>query len=125
MTAPRGRKVLVVDDNRDLRDILKLSLEAEGYAVSDAANAAVALSLARQSKPDILLTDLFMPDSDGFEAIDAFRKEFPGTKIVVMSGESRLAKGDYLSTAKLIGADATLRKPFETDELLRVLREMG
>jgi CheY-like chemotaxis protein len=116
------RRVLVVDDNGDLRTVLKLRLAASGYAVSEAANGRDAIAVQRRERADVLITDIFMPEGDGFEAIDAFRKEFPQTKIVVISGDSILAKQDYLSAAALIGVDATLRKPFETEVLLATLR---
>ena len=58
------------------------------------------------------------------EAIDAFRREFPQTKIVVVSGGAQFTKRDYLPDAALIGVDATLQKPFEIDALLAVLKSL-
>ncbi len=70
----------------------------------------------------MLITDLFMPDSDGFELIDAVRRELPGIRIVVMSGGTRRLKGEYLSSAELMDVDATLQKPFEIPHLLALLK---
>jgi two-component system, chemotaxis family, chemotaxis protein CheY len=117
-------RVLVVDDDADLRLVLRLALEAAGYAVEVAASGAEALRLQRERPADILITDIFMPDSDGFEAIEAFRREFPGTRIVAMSGGAQRAKLDYLASARLVGADATLQKPVEIETLLQVLRRL-
>ena len=117
-------RLLVVDDDADMRLTLKLALEIAGYAVGVAANAREAIELQRGQPADVLITDIFMPDADGFEAIDAFRHEFPQTKIVVVSGGAQFTKRDYLPDAELIGADATLQKPFEIDTLLGLLKSM-
>lgn len=117
-------KILLADDDADLRLALRLSLEAAGYAVDVAANAQEALQRQRERPADVLVTDIFMPDSDGFEAIDAFRRDYPATKIVVVSGGGRRGKGDYLATARLVGAHATLQKPFEVEDLLATLRAL-
>jgi CheY-like chemotaxis protein len=117
-------RVLLVDDNLDMRHMLKEALEIEGYAVQEAANGLEALELQRRRPFRILITDIFMPDADGFETIDNFRKEFPDTKIVVISGDARVSRRDYLETARLIGAHATLLKPFEPSALIRTLRAL-
>ena len=119
-----GKRILVVDDDADMRLTLKLSLELAGYAVDVAANAREALAQQRERPADVLITDIFMPDADGFEAIDAFRREYPGTKIVVVSGGAQFTKRDYLPDAELIGVDATLQKPFDVDTLLALLKGM-
>jgi CheY-like chemotaxis protein len=116
--------VLIADDNVGLRQSLKLALEAAGYRVRLAANGSEALALQTEHPADVLITDIFMPDTDGFETIDSFRKAFPGTKIVAMSGDAQRAKHEYLRVAALIGVDATLQKPFQTDALLRTLRSL-
>lgn len=125
MEGTKARSVLVADDDGKLRGALKLALEANGYRVQVAANGAEALLMQRNDPADVLITDIFMPDADGFEAIDGFRKVFPGAKIVAMSGDAKKAKGEYLSTAALIGVDATLKKPFQVATLLQTLRSLG
>ena len=116
--------VLIAEDNRDFALSLKLALEAAGYSVRVADNGREALLLQRAKPAKVFITDLVMPESDGFEAIDAFRKEFPATRLVVVSGAERLNAPHYLAAAQLIGADAAFRKPFDVDELLRVLRSL-
>lgn len=117
-------RILLVDDNLDMRQMLKAALEMEGFAVQEAANGREALELQRRRPFRVLITDIFMPDTDGFETIDRFRKEFPDTKIVVISGDSRITRRDYLSAAKLIGADATLSKPVEPRALIEAVRSL-
>jgi len=124
MTERKNERLLVVDDDADMRLTLKLALELAGYSVDVAANGREAVELQRRQPADVLITDIFMPDADGFEAIDAFRHEFPQTKIVVVSGGAQFTKRDYLPDAELVGADATLQKPFEIDTLLGLLKSM-
>jgi len=118
------RNILLVDDDADLRLALKLALEAADYLVVVAASAEEALLLQRRRPADVLVTDIFMPDGDGFEVIERFRREFPGTRIVVVSGGGKRAKQDYLVVAQLMKVDATLQKPFEIQALLETLRSL-
>lgn len=118
------RDILIADDNAALRQSLKTVLEAAGYRVRLARDGAEALALQNEHAADVLITDIFMPKADGFEAIDSFRKSFPGTKIVAMSGGAKRVKSEYLSSAALIGVDATLKKPFQREALLQTLRAL-
>jgi CheY-like chemotaxis protein len=118
------KRILVVDDNADMRYSLQALLELEGYAVRTAGNGREALAEQRSTHADVLVTDLFMPESDGFEAIDAFRREFPDTRIIAVSGGGKRLSNDYLATADLLGVDATLEKPLDVDALLRMLRDL-
>ena len=117
--------VLIADDDPSLRSALKLALEANGYDVRVAANGGEALALQSKAPADVLITDIFMPESDGFEAIAAFRHEFPQTKIIAISGGGKRAKQDYLESAHLMGVEATLYKPFDIDALLKTLRALN
>ena len=119
------KKVLIVDDDADMRLTLRLALQLAGYQVTEAANGREALEEQRKAPADVVVTDIFMPDSDGFEAIDGLRRQFPGTKVIVMSGGAQLTKRDYLPDAELMGADATLQKPFDIDKLLKTLESLA
>ena len=119
------KRILLVDDDADFRTMLKTALELAGYPVRSARNGKEAQSIQRSAPADILITDIFMPESDGFEVIEAFRREFPQTKIIAISGGTRVMKTDYLATAGLIGVDAALQKPFDVEELLDLLRKMA
>jgi CheY-like chemotaxis protein len=116
-----GKRVLIVDDDADMRLSLKLALEMAGYAIEVAADGREALAIQKQRPADILITDIFMPESDGFEVIDAVRRAFPQTRIIVVSGGARLAKREYLLDAALMDVDAVLPKPFDVETLLRTL----
>ena len=119
------KRILFVDDEADLRTTMQSALEIAGYAVEVAASGQEALAIQRIRPAEVLITDIFMPDSDGFEAIDGFRREFPGTKLVIISGGAQFARGDYLSAARLMGVDATLQKPVEVEALLSLLRTLA
>ena len=123
-SSERGRRILVVDDNADMRLTMKLLLEHEGYEVELAANGREALEVQRARPSHVLVTDLFMPDADGFETIERFRKEFPQIRIIAMSGGGSKPelRTDHLPVASEIGAHATLRKPFPIEKLLEALR---
>jgi CheY-like chemotaxis protein len=116
--------IILVDDDADQRQALRLALELGGYAVREAAHGGEALALQRERLSPFLVTDIFMPQTDGLEAIAAFRREFPRTKIIAISGGGQRAKNDYLRSAGLIGADRVFQKPFEIESLLDTLHHL-
>ena len=113
-------RVLVIEDNPDLRDYLRLALESQNYAVLTARNGKEALGYLNGHHVDAVLTDLFMPEMDGIETITALRKQFPNVLVIAMSGRSGV---DYLTVARELGVKHTLRKPFGIDELLAALKD--
>jgi len=114
-------RVLVIDDNSDVRDTLRWLLEGEGYSVSAAANGFEGLRLQRKEPADIVLTDIFMPEQDGIETLWKFREEFPSVPIIVMSGGGAARGTNYVIVARELGAKKTLRKPLDPEELLEVV----
>lgn len=111
-------KVLVIEDNADLRDYLRMALQSEDHSVLTARNGKEALGFLDGQGIDVVVTDLFMPEMDGIETIAALRRRLPGVKIIAMSGRPGV---DYLTVARELGVTQTLRKPFEIDELLKAL----
>jgi YesN/AraC family two-component response regulator len=111
-------KILLVEDEEAVRSMLKAVLEDEGYHVQEASNGKEALQSHASSSPDLILTDIVMPDIEGIEMIMKLRKSDPKVKIVAMSG------GDYLTIAKKLGADHVLAKPFSHQTLLEALKAM-
>jgi len=118
-------EVLIVDDEPDVRLSLQLALEVAGFRVRIAADGHEALRLQRERAADVLITDIFMPESDGIETIANFRRDYPATRIVVVSGAGRRPKSDYLQAARLLGADLTLKKPLDIEELIGRLRGLA
>jgi len=119
------KRILVVDDNADLRSTIQALLQADGFEVVVAGDGEAALA-AHQARPaDVVITDLFMPDKDGIETIVELRKLSPKLKIVAMSGWTSIQGSDYLRVAREIGAAVTLQKPFDPQELSRVVRQLA
>ena len=115
-------RVLVADDDQDVRAALRVALEVEGYEVEAVPNGERAVQAHKKRPADVLITDLFMPERDGFETLKHFRARNPGMWIVVISGWKREQKTDHLAVALQAGADVILRKPFTPGELLDKLR---
>jgi DNA-binding NtrC family response regulator len=114
----KGR-ILVVDDERHQRDILKLILEAEGFETIVAGNARQALEEARRGEPiDVVLTDLKMPDKSGIALLTDLQKGQPGLAVVLMTAHGSI---DSAVEAMRKGAFDYLTKPLEKDQLLLVL----
>ena len=122
----RATRVLVVDDNPDMRLAAKMLLETEGYVVELAKNGEEALRVQRERPSQILVTDLFMPDVDGLETVQQFRSAYPEMPIIVISGGGSILypKADHLSVARELGVVKTLRKPFDPKALIEALRSV-
>lgn len=113
--------ILVIDDDPDTLDLLKGTLEGAGHEVIVAPNGRVGVQVYRERRPDLVVTDLFMPEQEGLETIKQMRMEFPDSVIVAMSG--RPTSETMLSVAKRLGATAALQKPFLPEELLMLVEE--
>lgn len=115
-------RILVVDDNADVRESLRLILEGEGFTVDVAANGEEALARQKDEPADVMVTDIFMPRYDGLETLAAFQARYPGTRVVVVSGEQRVSRANYLGVAEILGADAVFRKPVAPEALVAAIR---
>ncbi|TMG76218.1 MAG: response regulator [Betaproteobacteria bacterium] len=113
-------RVLVIEDNAELREYLRLALEMQDYQVLTAEHGRAALAYLDGHRVDAVITDLFMPEMDGIETVAALRKQFPDIRVVAMSGRPGV---DYLAVARELGVKHTLRKPFEITELLAALKD--
>lgn len=99
-----------------VRRLLQQMLERAGHDVVAAADGVEGLAAARAHQPDLVVTDILMPNKEGIETIRELRQEIPGLPILVISGDpgSKL----YLEMARLLGAHAALTKPFRSADLL-------
>jgi CheY-like chemotaxis protein len=116
--------ILVIDDDEQIRDLLRTMLEGEGYAVVWADNGAKGVREYRQRPTDLVLCDIFMDRQEGLETIRQLHEEFPQAKIIAISGGSPTVIGDFLYYAKKLGAVATLQKPLEQKSLLQIVRKV-
>jgi DNA-binding response OmpR family regulator len=104
-----------------MRASLKLLLEQLGYEAETARDGAAALELMHARAFSVLITDIFMPGTEGMETIARFKASWPTTRVIAMSGGGERAKRSYLDAAAQIGADATLQKPFSLETLVAAL----
>lgn len=122
MSAPV--RVLVIDDNEDVRTVIEMSLQAEGFEVSVAENGRQGAAMLRERGAQVVVTDILMPEQDGVETIAQLRAEFPQVKIIAISGASSATGFDYLTVPGELGA-RVLRKPFEMRDLVKLVRELS
>ena len=115
-------RILVVDDEKCIRDFFHEVLASEGYDVQLAENGKEALQLMNGQEVDLVVTDLVMPEREGIETIRAIHEQHPKTKVVAVSGAFG---GWFLTIAAKLGADATLAKPVQPDQLLKTVRKVA
>lgn len=118
------KKVLVIDDEADMRRILCRALEAFGYDVRAVEDGSAGLACCREWEPDAVVTDIFMPDQDGLETIRGLRALISRDRIIAISGGGMMGHLDVLRSARLMGAQHVLTKPFELRELQVILKDM-
>lgn len=120
--AASKRTILVVDDEDGIRNLLQELLESAGHHAVVAADGREALKvLAQDEVVDLVITDLVMPNQDGVETVQEIRRRYPRTKIIAMSGAFG---GQFLRTAELLGASATLAKPISAAGLIEAVNKV-
>jgi DNA-binding response OmpR family regulator len=119
--APAARaapKVLVIDDDACIRQLIAFSLTRQGFSVSTAENGRVGLKMFASEQPDLVITDILMPDMEGIETILALKAGATPPKVIAISGGGRLVGRDFLKWATNLGADEILPKPFRMSALV-------
>jgi CheY-like chemotaxis protein len=116
-------QILVIDDIDSIRDAICQILESAGYVVKEARNGIEGVKLFELDPPDLVITDIIMPEKDGIETINDLRALEPETRIIAMSGGGKMVETDFLLAAQAFGARAILRKPFQAQELLHVVAQ--
>ncbi len=117
--------ILVIDDDVQIRSMLRNILENEGYQVTDAPNGKVGMELIKERSVDLVITDIIMPEKEGIEVVGELLDNFPDTKIIVISGGSRnLSADNLLFSVKMLGAHCAMLKPFEIADLLNSIRQL-
>lgn len=115
-------QILIVDDDADLRETLQRFLTLNGYAVHTAADGNLASRILATTSIDLVITDIIMPDKDGFGLISEVRALHAGIRIVAISGGGLNASGSYLAVAQRLGADAVFTKPISYTDLLHCIQ---
>jgi two-component system KDP operon response regulator KdpE len=116
-------RILVVDDDADVRRAVVRLLTAAGHEVAQAEDGAAALAAYRAHSADLIITDMYMPAVDGVEVVARLLDEFPKARLIVMSGGGQVGKEDVLDLARRLGARRTLTKPIDRQELLEAVAE--
>jgi len=124
-------RILIVDDERDVRDSVKCVLDLAGYLVHTAENATDAMEQLARIPADLVITDIIMPKVNGVEVVESILREFPAMRILVISGGGNFDTGPhnsseilttaYLTEALAAGAHHVLNKPFDSGELLQAV----
>jgi CheY-like chemotaxis protein len=127
-------KVLIIDDEADVRDALELVLGRAGFEILSVSDGSAGLDACREHHPDVIITDMIMPKLDGAQLIRQIKAEQPTAKIVAISGGGNFGSSSYqptaikteafLAAAKSAGADRILTKPFETTDIVAAVRSL-
>lgn len=111
-------RILVIDDEAEVRYAIRAVLEDLGHEVAEAETGSRGLAAARAAPFDLVLCDIIMPEKEGIETIVELKQDFPDLRIIAMSGGGRIKKEDYLAVAGAVGATHAISKPFDAETLL-------
>lgn len=109
--------ILIIEDEESVREMLAVVLTREGYRPHPAEDAEWARVLFQRHEISVIITDIFMPGTDGLELIAEFKALYPSLPIIAISGGSPSGAGGYLSAARQLGADIAIPKPFRPREI--------
>lgn len=116
--------ILIIDDDDQLRSMIRLMLEGTGHTLQDAPDGKAGLALLQKQPADLIITDILMPEKDGIEIIRALKRDRPEVKIIAISGGGDTGRIDFLPLAQDFGADLALHKPFSQDRLLQAVAHL-
>ncbi len=117
--------ILVIEDDAQFRDMLVYMLQHDGHRVDAAADGEKALTLLKEIRPDLIITDILMPNMDGVEFLLELAQQGNATPVIAMSGGRRAITSAFnLESATLMGVKASLTKPFSRADLRQVVAEV-
>ena len=116
--------ILVIDDEVQIREVLRTVLERVGYSVTEAADGNEGLQIFAEGAIDLVVTDIIMPEKGGIDTIMDLRRDFPEAKIIAISGGGMCGDVSYLDMAMGVGADRAIGKPFVLDEFLEAVETL-
>ena len=119
-----GGTILLVDDDPVLLHLMSGAFRAAGFTVFTADNGRKGVRMAAACRPDLVVTDIVMPDLEGIGAIRAIKQSPRPPKVIAISGAGRGRSQDYLTWARHLGADEVLAKPFRVADLVRAARRV-
>jgi len=118
------KSILIIDDNDGLRETLRQTLEDKGYTTKAVPDGLAASKLLEKESFGLVLTDMFMPEKDGFQVIREVCRTHPKLPIIAMSGKGIVRKGEHLKVARFFGAQAILMKPFSEKQLFGTIKKL-
>jgi two-component system response regulator (stage 0 sporulation protein F) len=113
-------KILVIDDEELVRTLLRTVLETDGHTVLEAEDGRNGIALYREQRPDLVITDILLPELSGLETIMELTREFLNVKVIAISGLQ--GEPEIFTRARLLGARRTFQKPFNPQDLLQAVR---
>ena len=117
-------KILVIDDEPQMRDMLQQLLELDGHTVTLAANGDEGLASFARMRPNLVITDIIMPGKDGIETLVEIRRQDATTPVIAISGGRRSLSASFnLDSSELVGANAMLPKPFTRAQLQAAVKK--
>jgi CheY-like chemotaxis protein len=116
--------IMIVDDDIHIQLALRQIVESAGHSAIEAGNGEDAIGMFQEFRPDLVITDIFMPQVDGIETIRAIRRCNPDARIIAMSGCDVDSAWDYLGSAVVLGADMALAKPFTGAQLTNAISSL-
>ena len=117
-------RILIIDDNAQLREMLKLMLVQAGHEVQEAGDGETGVRLYKEKPADLVIIDILMPEKGGLETIVELKRDFPNAKLIGISGGFQKKSDENKTLAELLGVERTLSKPFASEELLKAVREI-
>jgi DNA-binding response OmpR family regulator len=121
---PFVARILIIDDDDQVRHMLCQALEQAGYETVEARDGQEGLEHFRATPTDLIITDILMPGKEGLETIMELRRAVPGVKIIAISGGGQTGNMTFLDVARYLGAQRAFQKPFELRALLNAVREV-
>jgi len=118
-------RILIIDDDNEFREMVReILIEADFNSIEEAVNGGVGMKLLRQQSFDLVITDIVMPEKEGIETIIELNRDYPGIKIIAMSGGGKRGNQNYLEMAQYLGASRILAKPFQRSDLIKTVKEL-
>lgn len=118
------KRILVIDDDVQVRGMLRAVLQEAGYEILEAEDGNKGLRLFRDNEVDLIITDIIMPDKEGLETIMDLKRESSDVRIIAISGGARVGPFSYLTLAEKFGAHRVFSKPLPMQELLKAIEEL-
>lgn len=116
-------KILIIDDDKDIRNLFRMWLERDGFEVHEAENGLAGMKIQRDLLMDLIVCDLIMPVQEGIETITQIKNEFPNVGIIAISGGGKIGPDSYLSVAEHLGAWRVFTKPVDMRLMIDTIKE--